>query len=261
VSGPQRRKARELIPPRMRARAIGWAESALARAGYRLQAAGEGLSPEEQRRSRLLRTLAVDLVLDVGANAGQYVRDLRRIGYRGRIVSFEPLSAAFAKLERACANDATWDCRRLALGSTAGSSEINVAGNSYSSSLLGMEERHERSAPESAYVGTETIEVATLDSVFGEVAGDASRAYLKLDVQGYEIEVLRGAAESLPRVVAVQAELSLVPLYEGGPVMREVMDHLDGLGFRLAGLEGGHWDRATGEMLQADGVFVREGAL
>ena len=65
----------------------------------------------------------------------------------------------------------------------------------------------------------------------------------------------------MPRVAGVQAELSLVPLYEGGPGYREVIDHLEGLGFRLAGLDGGHWDRNTGEMLQADGVFVRDGAL
>jgi FkbM family methyltransferase len=216
------------------------------------------LTPEEARRSRLLRSRGITVVLDVGANAGLYGRQLRRIGFDSRIVSLEPLSGAYAELEEMAREDPLWECRRVALGSSDGSAEINIAGNSTSSSLLGIEARHLESAPESKYVGTEPIQVARLDSIWQELVGAEDRVFLKLDVQGYELEVLNGAAECLGAVDCVQAELSFVSLYEGAPDYRELIDFLRARGFRLAGLEEGHDDQRTGEMLQADGIFVRE---
>jgi FkbM family methyltransferase len=232
-------------------------QRAIQRLGYEIVPWTASLTEDEARRARLLASTEVDLVLDVGANVGQYASRLRPAGYKGRIVSFEPLSDAFAELSAAAAADPTWECRRLALGATDGETEINISGNSYSSSLLDMEDRHVESAPESKYVGTEKIETARLDSLWDELVRDGERPFLKLDVQGFELEALRGAEDSLPKILGVQAELSLVPLYRDGPVFRDVIDYLEERGFRLAGLEGGHDDRRTGEMLQADGIFIR----
>ena len=251
-------RVRELIPERARARALRRASVTLNRLGYELHATSDTvLSAEEARRSRLLQSREISLVLDVGANEGQYARQLRGLGYRGRIVSFEPLSDAFSALERAAAEDPLWECRRLALGSEDGGAEINVAGNSASSSLLEMKDRQLESAPEARYVGTERVDLARLDSIWPELRRDGDRVYLKLDVQGLELEVLKGAEQSLPAVSCVQAELSFVPLYEGAPDYLELIEHLRSRGFDLAGLEEGHDDRRTGEMLQADGIFVR----
>ena len=83
------------------------------------------------------------------------------------------------------------------------------------------------------------------------------RPFLKLDVQGYELVTLRGGTESLPRLFGVQAELSLVPLYEGAPLWLEVIEFMTDRGFRVVGLEPGYADPKTGEMLQADGIFIR----
>jgi FkbM family methyltransferase len=231
-------------------------QSALRRRGLQVVPYLPGTG-EAARRAKLMRSLDADVLLDVGANAGQYGIETRRGGFEGRIVSFEPLPDAYAELQRNCAEDAGWECRNYALGSEDGKSSINVAGNSYSSSLLPMADRHRDSAPESAYVGEVEIEVRTLDSIWEELVPGGETAFLKLDVQGFEAEVLKGAAGSLDKVVGVQSELSLVPLYEGAPLYREIVDHLEGLGFRLAGLEPGFEDPDTGEMLQADGVFVR----
>jgi FkbM family methyltransferase len=230
----------------------------LRRAGFELHPYRPGPVPGEEdvRRAKLLRSIGVDLVLDVGANAGQYTRRLRLAGYDGRIVSFEPLSDAFAALERNAARDPLWSARRLALGDEDGTREIHVAGNSWSSSLLDMGERHLASAPESAYVGSETVPVARLDSVWDEVVESDRRPFLKLDVQGFEMHALRGADEHLDRLAGVQVELALTTLYRGDSPWREVVDHLEERGFELAGLEPGFEDPDSGRMLQADGVFI-----
>jgi FkbM family methyltransferase len=207
---------------------------------------------------RLLALQEVDLVLDVGAAVGMYGRSLRREGYEGRICSFEPLSRQFEQLERQSRGDPLWETRNMALGPEIGSAEINVAGNFDSSSILPMGKRHAEAAPASVYVGTETVEVGTIDSVWDEIAGDAKRPFLKLDVQGFELETLRGGEQILPRIHGIQAELSLVPLYEGGPLWREVIEFLADKGFHVAGFEPGYADPETGEMLQVDGIFVRD---
>ena len=213
---------------------------------------------ELARRMRLMRTLGVTLVLDVGAATGLYVGQLRRMGFEGRVVSFEPLSSAFEKLSAAAADDPAWECRQLAIGASDGTAEINVSANFDSSSLLGMTDRHRQSSADSAYVDTEEVRVASLDSIWEEIARADDRAYVKLDVQGYELEALRGAEQSLPDIVGIQSELSLQPLYEGAPLYRDVIDHLGPRGFRLAGFESGFEDLESGELLQFDGLFVRD---
>lgn len=253
-----RRQAREVIPARWRARAMRSWQRAANRLGYELHPlTGEG-SSDEARRAQLMRSRGIDLVLDVGANYGPYALQLRHTGYEGRIVSFEPLGAAYSQLERESAEDPLWDCRRAALGSEEGTVTINVAGNSTSSSLLEMNDRHRTTAPESEYVSTEKVPVTRLDAIWDELAGPDDSVYLKLDVQGFELEALRGAEESLPKIRVVQAELSLVPLYEGAPLYRDLIDHMAERDFRLAGIEPVFADPSSGELLQADGIFVRD---
>jgi FkbM family methyltransferase len=233
--------------------------SAFNRLGYELRARDDpALTPEETRRARLLRSLGITLVLDVGANVGAYAAQLRRIGFKSRIVSFEPLADAFAALEAAAGEDPLWECRRLALGSADGTAEINVSANAASSSLLPINDRALESAPEARYVGTQRVEVARLDSIWRQLVTAGDRVYLKLDVQGLELETLKGAKEALRSIACIQAELSFVPLYEGSPSFTELIEYLSARGFRLAGLEEGHDDVGTGEMLQVDGIFVHD---
>jgi hypothetical protein len=138
-----------------------------------------------------------------------------------------------------------------------GRAEINVAGNSDSSSLLEMGERHARSDPGSVYIGTEEIEVSTVDEIWDRFVGNGETVFLKLDVQGFELEALRGAERSLPRIAGVQAELSMVPLYEGAPGWIEVIAYLQERGFHPDRLQPAFEDPRTGEVLQIDAVFSR----
>lgn len=210
---------------------------------------------------RLVTMLAanrVDLVLDVGANTGGYATSLREAGYRGRILSFEPLSSAHAALVAATAGDPAWSAApRMAIGERDGDVTINIAGNSASSSLLPMTDRHKGAAPESAYIGAETVEVRRLDGVRHPFLDAAAAPFLKIDTQGYESQVLAGAAGILPRLVGVQLEMSLRHLYEGQSLWRDVIAALEAARFELWAVVPGFFDPATGRMLQCDGIFFR----
>ena len=209
------------------------------------------------RRGRILDAHQITLVLDVGANIGQYARQLREVGYAGRIVSFEPLSKSFRRLSRRAMTDRAWECRQLALGDTDGSAEMHISRNPVASSLLPICARSIAANADTAYVGREKASVARLDSLWSELATTNDRVFLKLDVQGYEMQVLRGAAKALPNTSGIETELSLVPLYEGQALFHEMLDFLESAGFDLVSLERGMTDRRTGEVLQVDGIFVR----
>lgn len=213
------------------------------------------------RRMRLLAGARIDTVLDIGANSGQYAQELRSIGYRGRIISFEPQAAAFAALQRNQAKASRkWDVVNMALGDRAGQMSINVAENSVSSSLLQMLPGHLRSAPESRTVAQEVVGVATVDSIMESIDRSA-RIFLKSDTQGYESRVLAGAAASLARILGIQVEMSIVPLYEGEMLVAEIIQYLAARGFTLMSIEPGFADPSTGRLLQIDGVFFRQSAL
>jgi FkbM family methyltransferase len=209
------------------------------------------------RRRQVIGAESVSLVLDVGASVGEYAEALRRNGYGGRIVSLEPLTTAFAELERRARDDAHWECRQLALGDSQGFRTINVAGNLVSSSFLAMTSRHVASAPDSTYVGREEVQITRLDSLRGDLFDARDKIYLKLDVQGFELPVMRGARLALPQVRAVEAELSLVTLYEGQELLPEVVASFRESGFVLVALEPAFADPHSGELLQMDGFFVR----
>jgi FkbM family methyltransferase len=228
------------------------------RFGYDLQRYNE-LGDPEARRARLVRTFGVDVVLDVGANTGQFARELRRAGYAGRIESFEPQGAAVLSLRRRAAADPLWKIHRMAVGDRDGVATLNLAGNSLSSSLLEMLPAHADSAPESVYVGTEEVPTRRLDGLFEALAPAGSAVFLKIDTQGFERQVLEGASGCLHRIATLQVEMSLVPLYAGAPSFDELFGTLRGHGYELVGLEPGFAEPGTGRLLQADGLFHRYG--
>jgi FkbM family methyltransferase len=215
------------------------------------------------RLSMLLRNLDASVVMDIGANEGQFAADLRAAGYRGRIVSVEPLSAAHAALTRAAANDSQWTiAERCAVGAAAGKATLHVAGNSVSSSLREMTAVHLDAAAYSKYVGTEEVRVVTLADLIAQYAGASdARVFVKLDVQGHERDVLDGAGERLDTIGGIQLELSLTELYAGQALMPAQVEFLAAHGLSLWSLDRGFMDGRTGRLLQCDGTFVRESAI
>jgi FkbM family methyltransferase len=207
-----------------------------------------------------LESHQVDVVLDVGANSGQYATGLRRAAFKGRIVSFEPLSGPFSLLERKASKDPLWDCRQCGLGDFDGTISINVAGNAgASSSVLPMLKSHQDAFPPANYIGTEDVLIRPLDSVAPEFLRPTDVAFLKLDVQGFEKQVIAGGKSTVnDRCIGMQLELSFLPLYEGDMLIHEALDLVYSLGFTLTGLLPGFTDIRNGRLLQADGIFFRE---
>ena len=210
-----------------------------------------------KNRSILLRDRGVDLILDVGANIGQYGSELRRIGYDKDIISFEPLSKTFESLQAAARSDSKWTLRNYALGDKVETIDINISGNSPSSSILDINERHTDAAPSTKYIGKEAIKVETLDNIFVDDWSNRT-PFVKVDVQGFEQNVLKGATDSMKHIIGWQIELSLVPLYTDEANYLDIIETMNSYGYQLYSIETGFMNSKTGQLLQFDGVFFRD---
>lgn len=216
-----------------------------------------GWSFNQPKRLRLIADRRITNLIDCGSNAGQYVEELKKTGWSGKVFSFEPLSDAYAKLRAKAEALEGWKTYQFALGEKNGESTIQIAGNSYSSSLLQFSDDFKELRPDASPVGSETVTVRRLDDVVKEEGLTfEGPLMLKIDVQGFEMSVLRGALETLPRVSVLQCELALIPSYEGGATFVEVREFLRERGFVLAHLIDGHANHETGELREVDGVFL-----
>jgi FkbM family methyltransferase len=232
----------------------------LARAlGYDLTPRRKAKAPQAQLVA-VLERFGVSCVLDVGANVGQYAAGLRAWGYRGRIVSFEPLAEAHAALAKRAAGDAGWQVApRMALGARDGGIEIEISAESDMSSILPQSALLRQISPSSGVKGRERVPLRRLDSAAGDHIGPSDVPFLKIDTQGYEPEVLAGAKALLGRLAGVQLELALVPCYEGERDFRSMIDLLGRLGFEPYLFLPGYFEHKLARQLQIDGVFMRAG--
>ncbi len=200
----------------------------------------------------------VDCVVDAGANVGQFAKALRRAGYSGRIVSFEPVRSAYDALAAAARNDDAWWVRHAGLGSEETTATIHTMdgtmsslltasafGRAWSSKLRGM--------------SSEQITLQRLDRLMPELLEglDEGRVLLKMDTQGYDLEVFAGASGALDRVVAIQSEVACVPIYDGMPQLLEQWRVYEEAGFESAGVFPVSFDSDTVRAIEYDVVMVR----
>lgn len=204
-----------------------------------------------------LRRYAVDLVIDVGANAGQYGRMLRSLGYKGQILSFEPCRVPFSRLQARAAGDPYWDCRQIGFGDEDGRRTIRVASDSVFNTLRTPSEGGGALPPEVRWTGEEQIEIRRMDGYFAENDLTESVVLLKLDTQGFEREILACGKTTMQGVHALQLETSLEPLYSGQALAEEMLPFVRDLGFEVFGLWPGYRDSRTGRLMEADFLFVR----
>ena len=213
---------------------------------------------ENARFISMLRTHNVNLIFDVGANAGQFGVLLRKIGFDGKIISFEPLSDAREILLNISKNDPLWQIAlQTVIGEENGEIEIQIAGNSQSSSVLDMLDTHVRAAPDSKYIGKEKVPLRKLDSIAPDYMDSNSIAFIKIDTQGYETQVMNGAKKLMSQIVGLQVEISLVPLYKGQCLFDEMLKKLKNDGFELWSISTVFSDPNTAQLLQVDATFFR----
>ena len=195
-------------------------------------------------------------LLDVGANQGQFASSLFSAGYNGSITSFEPLLIPHKKLKKLAEKNPRWlVADRVAVGAEIGIVEINISQNLVSSSILPILVDHTSAAPNSKYMGRESISMITLDSFFNKKP--MNRPFIKIDTQGYEMQVLKGCANSLKDVSGVLVEVSIASLYEGQADYISLLSFLRDAGFDIWAVNPGFRDPSSGRLLQFDALFFR----
>ncbi len=204
----------------------------------------------------------VNCVLDVGANRGQYANRLRRAGYRVRIVSCEPVPGVLARLQAAAADDPDWWVRPVALGSSDGSLEMHVLPGTLSSPLPATDFGRLR-FPSLKGMQKQTVPVRRLDGLLGEMLAGLSdpRPFLKMDTQGFDVEVFRGLGDCAGMFVGMQSEVALMELYEGMPRLPEALGVYEAAGFEVSAMYPVNREERTGRVLEFDCVMVRADAL
>ena len=219
-------------------------------------------SDSDLQNARIVNHLNIDLVIDVGANTGQYANGLRSCDYEGAILSLEPIPEAHKILDQKTKKDKNWFAYEpIAVGSSSGEFSFNISGNSVSSSLLKIKKKHVNAAPNSDTVNVINVKTSSLDDIYLDFLKSNpgySNLYIKIDVQGAEWDVLKGSKLILSKARAIQLELSLAPLYEDQKLWEEINSFMLDQGYYLWSLRHGFCDSDSGQTLQFDGVYVNK---
>jgi FkbM family methyltransferase len=207
------------------------------------------------RLNHFLKINDIDCVLDVGANIGQYANNLRRIGYKKKIISFEPLSSAYKILQNKSVKDELWTSYNYGIGEENKEVNINISKNSYSSSILDILPLHTESEPQSEYFSKETISIKKLENLNEIDIEKFNKVFIKIDTQGYEEQVLQGIGKLINKIEGIQIELSLYPLYKNQTLFLELYKKIKELGFDVWDFQRGFGDVNSGKIYQLDGIF------
>lgn len=217
---------------------------------------GYELRRPQPRLPHFLVSRDIDIVLDVGANEGQFGMWLREQGYTGTIVSFEPFEPAFSVLSRHAHRDGNWIVHQIALGQAAGTARLNVSELSVFNSLLQVREMALGIDSRARVTSAQSVPIETLDDLAGEFRN--RNCFLKVDTQGSERAIILGGAQALAKMRGVQLELSFLPLYEGEWTLSEALETMRTHGYVPAQVHPVLYHPADAQVwLQADFVFRR----
>ncbi len=205
----------------------------------------------------LLKRWSIDCVLDVGANLGGFAGEVRALGYRGHIASFEPMAGCARTLRGLAAQDGAWTVFPCDLASASGTQELmHFADATFSARhTINADAREEFGLPVET-TGSETVTLRRLDDVSAEAVGDRQRVLLKVDTQGHDLEVLRGGPLHLPDCMAVLCEASFAPIYDATPSCRAVFAFLGEQVFECAGLHALSSRKKLPALIEANALFV-----
>ncbi len=217
--------------------------------------------PEIEQLKKFFSHYQIDCVFDVGANAGQYAEILRKkVGYKGLIVSFEPIPIMAALLRKKSARDPNWIVMECALDSQAGRANFNIMSSSQFSSLgTPSHEDTKKLQPQNKVSEIVSVEKKTLSDVYRELQGKYkfSRPFLKMDTQGFDIQVVRGGYDVIDNFIGLQSELSVKKLYTEGVYFHEALEFYRSMGFELTALfpnNAGHFP----ELIELDCIMYKK---
>jgi len=216
---------------------------------------GVAASMEHRQVLQHLASVHCRTVVDIGANRGQFALAVHTFLPDATVLAFEPLGGPASKFRRVFESVKQVRLQQFAIGASACVADIHVSHSDDSSSLLPIGDLQQKHFPGTAEAGVEKVNMKCLSDVVRgtDILGTA---LLKIDVQGYEMEVLRGSVNLLPHFAYAYVECSFVELYQGQPLADEVIAFLREHGLRLGGAHNLSYD-SDGSALQGDFLFVR----
>lgn len=219
--------------------------------------------PEAEFSRLLFRELQPDCVFDVGANAGQYGAGLRSAGFSGTILSFEPNPRAFARLAKAAAPDPGWHCYPYALGSREETRLFNVMEVDVFSSFREASHEEIDFADQNVVSETLPLKIETLDGHFDALQAEHGfrHPFLKMDTQGFDLEVLDGAQLCLARFRGFLTEASVLPIYKDMPSLHDMVEAGKQRGFHPVELFNVHPGKRLHKLIECNCYFVRSDLL
>ena len=208
--------------------------------------------------TELMLKYNIDIVLDIGANIGQFASKLRNEGYENKIISFEPLTKEYNKLLEVSSKDKNWEIfEKSALGDTNGNINVNISSYSPSSSILEFSEEHSNAKSNAITIDTETVKIYKLDNIHNKLSIKNKNLMIKIDTQGYESNIIEGGEHTLKSCKILLCEVSFKELYKGQKLWDKTIAQLNKLGFHISFIENSVFNNKTHELLQADIIFVK----
>jgi FkbM family methyltransferase len=224
--------------------------------GFELRRVNYKFEPRKENRFKWIRNLNIRTVLDVGANTGQFAGEIHAILPEAAIYSFEPLRQCYELLVEKMSHVPKFRAFDFALGSEASEMEMHRSEFTTSSSILRMNELHKQAFPFTNKDVIEKVVIKRLDDVTGAL-DLAENILIKIDVQGFEDKVIAGGLNTIQRAKLLIIELSFESLYDGQPLFDTIYQTMKQVGFEYHGNFGQLLNPIDGNILQADGLFIK----
>jgi FkbM family methyltransferase len=206
--------------------------------------------------ANLIKFYDIDVIIDVGANVGQFAKGMRKNGFKGEIFSFEPVQSTFDQLKSSADGDNKWHVYKLALGDKKEKVTINVSRSSDLSSILNPSDFGVKKYPKISSSYQEEIEVDLLDSFIHENNLSNNNILLKMDTQGYDLNVFRGGANIIRNVRCILSEISLIPIYDFMPAYKDVLTEYESKNFTVSGIYPVSRNKENMAIIEMDCVLI-----
>jgi FkbM family methyltransferase len=208
--------------------------------------------------NNILNNRSIDCFLDIGAFQGDFAKNLILSGFKGHVISFEPVSENYNKLQFKAQKFKNWEVyKRIGLGDKREVLKINVSENLQSSSFLSNNSNHVELLNESKYKYTEDCEIILLDDLYDKLNLNYKNIFLKIDAQGFETKIINGGPKIINMCKGIICEVNNEILYENDIHWKEMIRILEDQNFKLHSIRDAYTDTKSGKTIQFDVIFVR----